>query len=835
MSGITSVLNIAKQAILAHQMSMVVTGNNVANVDTPGYTRQGLHLSENPSYTSVIGPIGSGVTADYINRYYDQFVTARIMQEASISSGLDAKLESINLVSAAFNEAPGLGLNDLLSQFWASWQNLADNPEFLPSKQSVVQQASLLADQFQNIYAEANRTKNDIGVNLTNSIDSINALTKQIAALNVEITTMESGNTQANDLRDKRDLAIKDLAEQVNINYFETDDGTYTVLLSDGHALVEVNESWQVSWENDSLQWVTYRRGEHNEPIEVKTNLGSGADLGGKVGGLVEIYNMLNPNDPDSFLGQLNSLTYSLIREVNQQVSQGVGEQSFSGELVGTELADDAAILTSTVNTATASESIAAGIFTINNRSVGKINGSVLEYGLAMGKGFNAATAINNAYAGVTAKLTTQVAGQTVIALGASDVGSLLDFTVNGVNVSYTVQAGDVDPATFAANMAAAVNNAIAANNADPANGPDLTIQALVGDGTNGGAVNSVIFRNTNEGDDSHIVIDGIDKTGIEANLGLDNDIYNADASHNTGELTLFSVDPFTVKAGSDDKWLYHFNWDGGTISKDDVANDGQFTYSSADRAISNSLQGFAFADELQTDGGSFDMWIYNSDGTLALSQPVTVSLDRAYTLGDVANAVNEAISVASGGVTPPYVQATVSKGQFRLITDTDHQFAFANDTSNFLQAAGLNTIFSGYNAGNIGVNPLLEHDVTNLAAGRINEFGEFFKGDNSNALLVTNIQRDENIAFRGRPNSSLDGFYNSLIGQIGLQGQSIQRDQQFHEVLSGQMSQLRDSVSGVSLDEEMANLIKYQHAYSAAAKLITMADEMLVTLLQSV
>ncbi|MCK5323142.1 MAG: flagellar hook-associated protein FlgK, partial [Desulfobulbaceae bacterium] len=162
-------------------------------------------------------------------------------------------------------------------------------------------------------------------------------------------------------------------------------------------------------------------------------------------------------------------------------------------------------------------------------------------------------------------------------------------------------------------------------------------------------------------------------------------------------------------------------------------------------------------------------------------------------------------------------------------------EFAFANDTSNFLQVAELNTFFSGYNSGTITVNSDLENDLDRITAGQVNANGLIFKGDNSNALLMTNIQRDENITFTGGSTDTLDGFYNTLIAEIGLTARTVNQNYEFNSLVITEMNKMRDSVSGVSLDEEMANLIKYQHAYASAAKLISMADEMMETLLNAV
>ncbi len=826
MAGISDVLNIAKQAILAHQMSIQVAGHNVANVDTPGYTRQTLLLEPSLPNPSPVGPVGNGVEATRILRQYDSFATQRIMQAESNIKNLDAQNQAMRMVEAAFNEAPGLALNDLLSKFWDAWQEVADNPESLPSRQSLVQQAELLASQLQSMSNEIDRTRNDIGINLKAAIDEANSLINQLARLNGEISATETPLKKANDMRDQRDTVLKQLSGLLDINYFETQDGNYTVMLADGHTLVENDESWNVGWEDDSLVWIGERRNNLGEFVEVKTSIGKGAELGGKIGGWLEIYNRLDAANPDSYAGRLDTFTRSFIRELNQQHSQGVGMAPFADELRGAGTAKDTAVLTGTIDTTTASTDIPEGTLVINNRAVGRIDGSVVTNGIATGKAYNAVTAINAAITGVTARLTTQVAGTAVTAAAAGDVGQTISFSIEGQTVSYTIQAGDTDAATFANNLASAINSAMTA--------AGITVAAKVGDGTNGGETNALVIYNTHTGDESTIAIQGIDKSGIEAKLGLDNDIYEADRTHNTGQVSLFSADPFTVEAGATDSWLAHFGWDGGSVSADDTANDGRFSYDFNDGGVASSLLGFEFGTDLVTDDAGFELWIYNDDGTLAVPKAISVSLERAFTLDDVVTAINDAVAAAATGGSS-WLAASNNDGQLLIRTDGKHTFAFANDSSNLLQVAGLNTLFTGDRASNIAVNSIVTGDVSMVAAATVGTRGDIFRGDNSNALAITNLQRDESISFRGHPDDSFDSFYNSLVGAIGIDGQKIKNDQQFHDLLANQLNEMRDSTSGVSLDEEMANLMKYQYAYTAAAKLIAMSDELLQTLLQTV
>lgn len=209
--------------------------------------------------------------------------------------------------------------------------------------------------------------------------------------------------------------------------------------------------------------------------------------------------------------------------------------------------------------------------------------------------------------------------------------------------------------------------------------------------------------------------------------------------------------------------------------------------------------------------------------------------MDRVYTLQDVANSINISIEQASGVSPNTWLKATVQENKLMLTPDASHSFAFGGDTSNFLATAGINTFFSGHSAATIDINAQVADSLEFLAAGQVNTYGEIFTGDEANALLMTNIQKQEAITFIGSSDNTLDGHYNSLIATVGLEGRSVERDYDYNILITNQMREMRDATSAVNLDEEMANLIKFQHAYTAAAKLITTSDEMLVTLLNSV
>ena len=192
MPGISSVLNIAKEALLAHQLSISVSGHNIANVDTPGYSRQTLALKTSVPTPEGVGFFGNGVRGERIARHYDQFMVQSLTDQNAVVSGLKAQQQSMRVVETIFNEAPGLALNDLMSSYWESWQELTDHPELLSARQNVVQQAELINAQLQSMSAEVIQTRHDIGISIQSNVDNVNSLAQQIAQLNGQISANET-------------------------------------------------------------------------------------------------------------------------------------------------------------------------------------------------------------------------------------------------------------------------------------------------------------------------------------------------------------------------------------------------------------------------------------------------------------------------------------------------------------------------------------------------------------------------------------------------------------------------------------------------------------------
>lgn len=249
-------------------------------------------------------------------------------------------------------------------------------------------------------------------------------------------------------------------------------------------------------------------------------------------------------------------------------------------------------------------------------------------------------------------------------------------------------------------------------------------------------------------------------------------------------------------------------------------------TYKSVDyqTALNGSTNTLPFKDQLQS--GSLTIWVYEA-GT---RRSYTVNVDPSDHITAVAQNINAVINPTLDASLNPL--ATVVGGQqLRFQATGGIEFSFASDTSGLLAAMGINTFFDGYNAGNVAVNALVQADVARIAAGRLLDTGEQATGDNQNALDIADLKDAEAMTSGTQTfNESVISFASSLGSNIA----NTEDSQTFANTANTQLQNMRDQVSAVNMDEEMIKMIQYQRAYQSAAKLISVADEMLQTLLNT-
>ena len=234
-----SPFEIGRRALRASQLGLTVTGQNIANVNTPGYTRQAVQLSPDPSLGVTGALIGTGVTIDGVRSFRDQFIDARLQTETAIAGRLTAQRDALAPVEAAFSETgQGGGLRDALNNFFGAFRDLEAHPSSVPVRTAVVQQAGELASAFHATRGRLLDIRAAADHALSANTGQVNQLAQQVATLNARISNFEDQGANASELRNQREEAVRQLAELTGARTVEDQSGQITLTLGDGRALV---------------------------------------------------------------------------------------------------------------------------------------------------------------------------------------------------------------------------------------------------------------------------------------------------------------------------------------------------------------------------------------------------------------------------------------------------------------------------------------------------------------------------------------------------------------------------------------------------------------------
>ncbi len=277
MAGLTSALNITKNALLAFQTATQVISHNVANVNNPDFSRQKVVETTYPPSPSPVGPIGSGVKIEKVMRYFDEFLERNINLKRTLYGMVSAQSQGLTILESLFNESQDTGLARIMRDFYSAWQNLANYPENLSARTQVVETGKLIAEALRSKFEGMRDLENQIALKLKSVVDEINRLSSAIADLNHQITALEAGGRTANDLRDQRDKLVGELSQYAQIQYFETKEGSYNVILGKGYNLVNLAYNWKLEVSGTTVYWV----GSKGEKIPLTSREVTSGELGG--------------------------------------------------------------------------------------------------------------------------------------------------------------------------------------------------------------------------------------------------------------------------------------------------------------------------------------------------------------------------------------------------------------------------------------------------------------------------------------------------------------------------------------------------------------------------
>ena len=317
MTDIFGILNIGKNALETQQMAINVTGQNIANVNTPGYTRQRVNMVSTSS-TSIQGmPIGTGVKATEVQRIYDGFVDRQLNIENQKLGTWEGMQGSLELVEITFNEASGYGLGEAMDGFWNAWQDLAMNPSGYVERISLLSKSNTLSMTITQTFSNLEKIQESISNNISSSLDEVNILAGEIRDLNQQIVQTEVNGHQANDLRDQRGLLVRELSTMIDVETAEDEQGKINIFVGGGHPLVSGIDAWELSTApnpDPSLEDIIVWKSHDGSSVDITENI-----LNGKVKGMIDARDDYIPD----YLDRLNQLAKNMINDINAIHSSG--------------------------------------------------------------------------------------------------------------------------------------------------------------------------------------------------------------------------------------------------------------------------------------------------------------------------------------------------------------------------------------------------------------------------------------------------------------------------------------------------------------------------------
>lgn len=699
MSGLTSIMGTAKTGLNAAQAAIAVTGENIANVDTQGYSRRSVTFAEAYVVDGAAGQVGSGVWANEVQRYFNQYVENQYYDQATLRDRWESLYTNLSNTESLFNEAAGYGLSNTLSDFFGSWEDLVQSTENASSRNSILESSQTLISTLNSINKDLITQQQQTEAAILQQVNEVNDLLKQISSLNKQISTTSA---DVNGLLDSRSALVRELSGYMDIDYTDKGDGNITITTQAGQTLVDGASYYNISY----------------DAPQATTALSSTSTFDGK-----------------AYFSGSDNQEYTLEVVQGGSVTSGAGAAQFRVSVDG-------------------------------------------------GKTWLKDTEGNELHIAARTEDT------------AAEVGALSIWF--GTDAS-----SDVAPGTSLVK------------------GDKFTIMPTRG-----------LYWNENTSTKENIT-PFTNASGTMDTSRLTGGTLSALCSYNNDYLGAYREKLDAI--ASTVAWEVNRLHSQGSGLENIREVNGTYSVKHDNMALGSNSSGLVYASKLTS--GSAYIYVYNNSTGLQVSgaaldfsggagtklnfNPATDSLE------DVRDAVNNTY----GGL----LEAKIVNHQLTISAKDGYSFNMGTDTTGLYAALGLNTYFTGSQCSDLGVNTAITSDLDRLCAGHVNGAGQANKGDGTTASAISDLL-DSKVTITtlrgGTVTESISGFYSGLVSSVGADTAQAKYKYQYSNALASDLDDQQQATSGVNIDEEMTNLIKYQHAYTAAAKLITTADEMMQTLL---
>ena len=892
----------------AAQLGLATTEHNIANASTPGFTRQQILLGSRAGQQTGGGFIGQGVDVTGVRRIYDQFLNTQVLQEQNQASYLTAYHSAMKQIDNLIAD-PVAGVSPAMQSFFEALNGVANNPESMPARQTLLGNAQFAVNRFQAIDQRLSDIANGLTGQIANSVNTVNSYAQQIAVLNGNIkrATASGQGQQPNDLIDQRDQMITKLNQEIKTTVLQQSDGTASVFVGSGQALVideqamrlqvvqstsdpsKVDVAYLSSGRTITLQQSSLQGGNmgaylafRDQTLEPARNalgrvaLGMaasvnqqnqfGQDLNGAPGG--PLFNAASPrvdkNANNNSASGVPSVTIANVADLTTSDYQlrFTGGTNYTLLRLSDNVLRTYSSLPQTVDgmTIAAPTPVTVGdSFLIRPTANG-----ARDIRLATSDPAKIATALSQravaSISATTTSTTTTVASGAIsgtVVSGVTTTAAVGTFTVDGQTLfTNTIAAGSTGtlitgaqldaawPAFAAANPGYTLTGTFAAGTAQitKTNGTAITL-AEVNSGGAGGAISAFTaagagFMGTTLG---HATVANM-TVSTPTNANLTNPVAITFTSPTTYTVTgavpaVAGVQTYTAPNISYNGWTMQVS--GVPVAGDVLnvaANSGAAKVNSGAlnlNPVSISFTSTTTYDVVEMRGTPPSaVTIGSGVGYVAGSNISyngwTVQIAGAPAAGDAFN-VAKGSNAGSMVATPASANAGSGSISGGALSAQPFTIIFNNPATTYTVSGSTPAVVGTvpYTAGqDISYNGWTIQVTGTPAAGDVFSFAPNTNasGDNRNGLLMAGLQT-QNLMANGTV--SLQGAYSQLVGEIGSKTNEMAVTSMAQTNMVVQTVAAQQAVSGVNLDEEAANLIRYQKAYQAAAKAMQVAQTM--------
>ncbi|MEE2787574.1 MAG: flagellar hook-associated protein FlgK [Myxococcota bacterium] len=338
MIGLKNILRNAVSGMSASQVGLTTVGHNIANAGVEGYSRQQVHLGTRDPLRVVAGTqemsqIGQGARVGNIMRAHDSFIEGQIMRDRLGKGFHGGRQQALAILERLVDNGASPTIGDRLDDFFNSLSELSQNPSSLGTREMVLESADRLASSFESMAVESREVQESIDRELREHVDKINSLADIVSQMNVAAGSIEASGKMANDFRDRRDQAIRELSDLIDIRVNAMPSGGHAISLANGFSLVQGDAVARLQLTPDPANNGLFGV-EHVSTSGVVTDITRRLNQG-EVGGLLDVRDRIVP----THMLEVDTLAFNINQEVNTIHQAGFGLDGVGNRDLFTQIA----------------------------------------------------------------------------------------------------------------------------------------------------------------------------------------------------------------------------------------------------------------------------------------------------------------------------------------------------------------------------------------------------------------------------------------------------------------------------------------------------------------